>query len=146
MAQATDDALLAVFEAKYHYNFWRPVTAIRNGDLDGNDATERDASWTPFIETPDASRVSLRALHRGRSRRDGAASRSRHRHMPALTTSSYLVKGSARKWAKIDEFVQEVSDARIYDGVHYRNSTEVGTAMGKQIGALAVGKFLARRD
>ncbi|HVG03621.1 MAG TPA: vanadium-dependent haloperoxidase, partial [Burkholderiaceae bacterium] len=52
VAQAADDALLAVFEAKYHYNFWRPVTAIRNGDLDGNDATERDASWVPFIETP----------------------------------------------------------------------------------------------
>ena len=50
--QAADDALLAVFDAKYHYNFWRPVTAIRNGDLDGNDVTERDASWTPFIETP----------------------------------------------------------------------------------------------
>ena len=52
VSQAADDALVAVFDAKYHYNFWRPVTAIRNGDLDGNDATERDASWTPFIETP----------------------------------------------------------------------------------------------
>ena len=52
VAQAMDDAMISVFEAKYQYNFWRPVTAIRNGDLDGNDATERDASWTPFIETP----------------------------------------------------------------------------------------------
>jgi hypothetical protein len=43
---AMDDALTAVFDAKYTYNFWRPVTAIRNGDQDGNDATERDASWT----------------------------------------------------------------------------------------------------
>ena len=50
--QASDDALIAIMEAKYHYNFWRPVTAIRNGDADGNDATERDASWTPFIDTP----------------------------------------------------------------------------------------------
>ena len=66
--------------------------------------------------------------------------------MPTLSTSSYLVKGSARKWVKVDEFVQEVSTARIYDGVHFRNSTEVGTAMGKQIGALAVDKFLARQD
>jgi hypothetical protein len=53
VTQATDDdALIAVFDAKYHYNFWRPVTAIRNGDIDGNDATERDPSWTPFIGTP----------------------------------------------------------------------------------------------
>jgi hypothetical protein len=66
--------------------------------------------------------------------------------MPTLKTSSYLVKGSARKWVKIDEFVQEVSNARIYDGVHFRNSTEVGTAMGKQIGALAIRKFLNGRD
>ena len=45
-AQAIDDALIAVFDAKYYYNFWRPITAIRNGDIDGNDATERDAGWT----------------------------------------------------------------------------------------------------
>ena len=43
VTQASDDALIAVFDAKYHYGFWRPVTAIRNGDIDGNDATERDA-------------------------------------------------------------------------------------------------------
>ena len=52
VAQAMDDAMIAVFDAKYHYNFWRPSTAIRNGDIDGNDATEREASWTPFIDTP----------------------------------------------------------------------------------------------
>ena len=46
------DAIDAVFDAKYHYHFWRPFTAIRNGDQDGNDATERDPSWLPFIETP----------------------------------------------------------------------------------------------
>ena len=49
---AMDDALIAVFDAKYTYNFWRPVTAIRNGDIDGNDATDRDPGWTPFIDTP----------------------------------------------------------------------------------------------
>src|SRR4029434_7405720 len=52
VTQASDDALIAVMDAKYHYNFWRPVTAIRNGDIDGNDATERDPSWAPFIDTP----------------------------------------------------------------------------------------------
>src|SRR5262249_19126648 len=51
-AQAMDDAAIAVFAAKYHYGFWRPITAIRNGDIDGNDGTARDASWAPFIETP----------------------------------------------------------------------------------------------
>jgi hypothetical protein len=48
----------------------------------------------------------------------------------------------ARRWTTIDAFMQEVANARIYDGVHYRTSTEVGTAMGKQIGELAVAKYL----
>ena len=52
VTQAADDALIAVFDAKYHYGFWRPITAIRNGDIDGNDATERDPAWLPFIDTP----------------------------------------------------------------------------------------------
>ncbi len=51
-AMAMDDALIAVFDAKYAYNLWRPITAIRNGDLDGNDATERDPGWMPLIDTP----------------------------------------------------------------------------------------------
>ena len=142
VAQAADDALLAVFEAKYHYNFWRPVTAIRNGDLDGNDATERDASWTPFIETPMhpeypcAHCTVAGAVGTVLQAEIGTGS------MPTLTTTSYLVKGPARNWTKIDDFMQEVGNARVYDGVHFRNSTEVGTAMGKQIGALAVAKFL----
>ena len=144
VAQAADDALLAVFDAKYHYNFWRPVTAIRNGDLDGNDATERDASWTPFIETPMhpeypcAHCIVAGAVGTVLQAEIGTGA------MPTLTTTSYLVKGPARTWTKIDDFMQEVGNARVYDGVHFRNSTEVGTAMGKQIGALAVAKFLRR--
>src|ERR1700752_3797058 len=51
-AVGLNEALIAVFDAKYHYNFWRPITAIRNGDTYGNGATERDASWVPFIDTP----------------------------------------------------------------------------------------------
>ena len=146
VAQAADDALLAVFEAKYHYNFWRPVTAIRNGDLDGNDATERDASWTPFIETPMhpeypcAHCIVAAAVGTVLQAEIGTGA------MPPLTTTSYLVKGPARKWTKIDDFIQEVANARVYDGVHFRNSTEVGTAMGKQVGALAAARFLRRLD
>jgi hypothetical protein len=62
--------------------------------------------------------------------------------MPTLTTTSYTAKGAARSWATIGDFMQEVAQARIYDGVHYRTSTEVGTAIGKQIGELAVAKYL----
>jgi len=141
--QATDDAMIAVFDAKYHHNFWRPITAIRNGDVDGNDATERDASWTPFIDTPMhpeypcAHCIVSGAVGTVLKAEIGSGS------MPTLlTTTSNTAKGASRSWTKIDDFMQEVANGRIYDGVHYRNSTEVGTAMGKQIGELAVAKYL----
>ena len=142
VAQAMDDAMIAVFDAKYHYNFWRPSTAIRNADIDGNDATEPEAGWTPFIETPmhpeypsahsilAASVATVLRAEVG----DGA--------MPVLATSSPTAKGAVRRWAQIDDFVQEVSDARIYEGVHFRTSTEAGAAMGRQVGELAVARQL----
>jgi hypothetical protein len=49
---AVADSYIAVFDAKYTFNFWRPITAIRNGDEDGNDATDRDPAWEPLIDTP----------------------------------------------------------------------------------------------
>src|SRR5438445_12551042 len=49
---AEADAMIAVLDAKYKYAFWRPITAIRNGDIDGNSATERDAAWQPIDNTP----------------------------------------------------------------------------------------------
>ena len=61
--------MISVFDAKYHYNFWRPVTAIRNGDIDGNDATAARRVVGAVHRRADASRVSERAQHpRGRGR------------------------------------------------------------------------------
>ena len=141
VSQAADDALIAVFDAKYHYEFWRPVTAIRNGDRDFNSATVRDSTWVPFIDTPMhpeypcAHCILSGALGTVIQADIGAGP------MPTLTTSSPTANGASRSWTSIDAFMQEVADARIYDGVHYRNSTVVGTAMGKQIGGLAASKF-----
>ena len=64
--------------------------------------------------------------------------------VPKLSTSSPTAAGAVRSWTRIDDFVREVANARIYDGVHYRNSTEVGIAMGQKIGALAAAKYLRR--
>jgi PAP2 superfamily protein len=138
---AMDDALVAVFDAKYTYNLWRPVTAIRNGDLDGNDATERDPSWTPFIDTP--LHPEYPCAHCIVSASLGAVLEAElaGRPSPRLSSASYTAGGAVRTWGSVGEFVQEVAVARIYDGVHYRNSTEVGTAMGKKIGELAVKSF-----
>jgi hypothetical protein len=141
VTQASDDALIAVFDAKYHYGFWRPVTAIRNGDLDGNEATERDASWVPFIETP--MHPEYPCAHCITSAVVGAVLRAEIGDDPAplLITTSRAAGGVARSWTSVDSFMQEVPNARIYDGVHYRNSGRVGTEMGRQIAQLAIDKY-----
>lgn len=138
---AMDDALTAVMDAKYHYHFWRPITAIRNGDIDGNDATKREASWTPLINTP--MHPEYPCAHCILAGSVGAVLQAEigNGAVPELTTTSPTAQGAARSWTKIDDFVEEVANARIYDGVHYRHSTEVGTAMGKKIGELAAATF-----
>jgi hypothetical protein len=134
-AQAMDDALISVFEAKYHYNFWRPVTAIRHGDAG-------DAGWVSMIEAPMhpeyPSAHSILASTVGTILRAEAG----RGPLPELSTSSPTAKGATRRWASIDEFVQEVGMSRVYAGIHYRFSTETGTAMGKQVGELAVQRLL----
>ncbi len=140
--QAIDDALIAVFDAKYHYRFWRPFTAIRNGDIDGNDATERDAGWLPLIDTP--MHPEYPCAHCIVSGAVGAvlAAEIGNGPTPTLRSRSPTAPGVERTWTSVDDFVAEVAVARIYDGVHYRTSTEVGTAMGKKVGALAVANAL----
>jgi hypothetical protein len=141
ITQALDDALIAVFDAKYQYNFWRPITAIRNGDIDGNDRTERDPSWTPFINTP--MHPEYPCAHCILSGTAGTILQAEigNGAVPVLTTTSPTVNNAKRTWMKMEDFIQEVANARIYDGVHFRNSTEVGTAMGRQVGKLARAKY-----
>ncbi len=142
VGMAMDDALVAIFDAKYAYNFWRPVTAIRNGDKDGNDATERDPTWTPLIDTP--MHPEYPCAHCVVSASLGAVLQAEigNGPMPRIATTSPTAPGVTRAWSSIGEFTQEVANARIYDGVHFRNSTEVGTAMGRKVGEMVAAKVL----
>lgn len=135
-AIAMDDALIAVFDAKYAYNFWRPVTAIRNAE-----GAAQDPNWLPFVDTP--MHPEYPCAHCIVSSALGAvlAAEIGDGPTPTLTSSSYTAGGATRTWVKVGDFMQEVAVARIYDGVHYRNSTVVGNAMGQKIGALAVQKL-----
>jgi hypothetical protein len=142
LSMAVDDALGAVFDAKYTYNFWRPVTAIRNGDIDGNEATERDASWLPFIDTP--LHPEYPCAHCIVAGTVGTVLKAALADTPSpkLTATSPTAPNKPRSWNNPDEFVKEVALARIYDGVHYRTSAEVGTAMGIKIGDFVTSKYL----
>jgi PAP2 superfamily len=135
-AMAMDDALIAVFDAKYRYNFWRPVTAIRNAEGDA-----RDPGWVPFIDTP--MHPEYPCAHCIVSSSLGAvlAAEIGTGPAPKLSSASSTAGGAVRTWATVDDFTREVAVARIYDGVHYRNSTEVGAAMGRKVGELAVRSF-----
>lgn len=138
---AVADSYIAVFDAKYTYNFWRPITAIRNGDIDGNDATTRDAGWEPLVDTPlHPEYPCAHCINSGAAR---AVLESEFGTGPnPLTMISPTAPGMEHKWASIQEYADEVASARIYGGIHYRNSTVVGKAMGKQIGELAVQNYL----
>ena len=138
---AVADSYIAVFEAKYAYNFWRPVTAIRNGDIDGNDATERDAAWEPLIDTPlHPEYPCAHCINSGTAR---AVLEAEFGTGPnPLSMTSPAAPSVVHKWPNIEAYAQEVSLARVYGGLHYRNSTMVGKAMGKKIGELACQNFL----
>ena len=141
VAQAMDDALISVFDAKYQYNFWRPATAIRNGDIDGNAATERESSWSPLVDVPmHPEYPSGHAILAGAV---GAVVKAEvgGGRMPVLSTSSPSAKGATRSWTSVDDFVREVSDSRVYAGIHFRTAIDVGAAMGKRIGETTAQKF-----
>ena len=138
---AMDDALIAIFDAKYHYGFWRPVTAIRNADVDGNPATRREPGWTSLLDSPlhpeYPSGHSILASAVGavlKVETSGAA-------LPPLETRSPTAGGAIRRWTSVEDFTREVNDARVYAGIHYRFSVETGAEMGQRIGELAARRF-----
>jgi PAP2 superfamily len=141
-AQAMDDAVISVFEAKYHYGFWRPITAIRNADLDGNDATTREPAWVSLIdapmhpEYPSAHSILASTVATLIKAEVGSAP------MPKLATTSPTAKNATRQWSSPDEFVQEVSNARLWGGIHFRSALRTGEAMGQRIGELAARQLL----
>jgi hypothetical protein len=138
---AINDAEIAVLEAKYHYNFWRPITAIRNGDRNGNPATERDPDWTPLIATPMHPEYPCGHCIIASAIATVIRAEVGHEPMPTLMSTSNTAPGVTREWARTEDVVKEVSEARILDGVHYRTSTEVGNHMGEQVGALVAAAY-----
>ena len=133
------DALIAVFDAKYHYNFWRPITSIRNGDIDGNPATDRMPTWQPIDNTPlhpeyptCAHCISSGAVAAVVQAALGSAD------IPEIEMTSSTAVGVIHRWTNMKAFSDEIANARVWAGFHYRFSTRVGTDMGRQIGEYVV--------
>ena len=125
------DALIACFDAKYHYAAWRPITAVRAGDTDGNDATVGDPTWTPLLPvtpnhpeypsahaciTPAGGRVIARFLGTGQI---------------DFTVPSLTGLGD-RHFDKVKDLEEDVNNGRIWGGIHYRSSVEDGSEIGKK--------------
>ena len=143
-SMATADASIAVFDAKYAYNLWRPVTAIRNADIDGNDATEINAAWEPFITTPmHPEYPCAHCTFQGSAA--GALQALFGDSVPKFNLTSTAAPGITRSFERLSDYVQEVVDARVYDGVHYRTSGDVGAELGRSVGEYVVQNYLKPR-
>ena len=143
LGMINDDALLAIAEAKLHYNFWRPITAIRNGDKDGNDATAPEPAWEPLITTPNhpeypcghcigaAATAEYMKAEVGNSPRWGVRVASRS-----------IPNAAVQALPSWDEWARQVSYSRTLGGVHYRFSNEAAEEMGRKIAQQAMAKVM----
>jgi vanadium-dependent haloperoxidase-like protein len=131
---AMADGFIAGFETKYHFNFWRPVTAIRAGDTDGNDETVADPTWSTLLNTP--AIPDYTSTH---SVLGGAAARVLRRFfhdddVAFTVTSGVPFAGLTRSYASFSEAAMENGESRIYAGIHFRFAVEDGIKQGKNIG------------
>jgi hypothetical protein len=142
VAVGLGDALVAVFDAKYKYEFWRPITAIRNGDIDGNPATARDATWQPIDNTP--MHPEYPCAHCILSATVAAVVETAlgSPDIPEVAMTSPTAPGVTHRWTNLKTFRDEVANARIWAGFHYRFSTRVGQDMGSRIGRYVVDNVM----
>jgi hypothetical protein len=131
------NVFIADWDAKFLYNFWRPVTAIRNGDLDGNDATERDAGWTSLNPNPmHPEYPSAAGIVGGVGA--GILESVFGTGPAAFTVSDLMDPRLTRQFTSIAQMAQEQREVRIWGGIHFRNSLVVGDEMGRKIAVYLV--------
>jgi hypothetical protein len=126
------DALISVWHAKYHYGFWRPLTAITLADTDGNPATTADPAWVPLLTTPPyPDYVS------GYSGVIGAFTRAfadalgtSHLHLTLISTA---VPGVTRQYDSGKALRDDVISARVWLGIHFRTADTRGVEMGERV-------------
>ena len=131
---AMADAQIACWDSKYFYNRWRPITAIRLGSEDGNPLTQVDPDWQPLINTPNFPEYPS-----GHADISGAASEVLRLFFGTdelsfqMTTTNALAPQKTRTFTRFSQAEQEVIDARVYVGIHYRNSDTTAAAQGRRV-------------
>src|SRR5207245_3400343 len=115
--------MVAIFDAKYHYEFWRPITAIRNGDIDGNPQTERDATWDSLgpspmhPEYPCAHCIVAGAAGTVMQAFFGTGT------LPEFSLSTPTAPGVTHSWTRLEVFIETPSKAILWLGVPIHLST-----------------------
>jgi hypothetical protein len=141
------DSIISGFETKYTYNFWRPITAIRSGDSDGNDDTLGDLNWTPlaplpsFATPPHPDYISNHAIYSAAAAQV-LASFFGSDNLDYTVTTSTSPNGAFRSYNSFRQAAEECGAARIYVGYHFRTAVKHGLNMGKQVGNFAFNHFL----
>jgi hypothetical protein len=130
------DALIAGFEAKYQFNFWQPVTAIRNAGSANNQAISADSGWEPLLVTPPNQEYpSAHCLGAGAAI---AVLQDVFGGDKLSTSYVYPPLGVVRRWESFSEIATEIENARVWGGIHYRTAVEHGTQMGRQVAEFAL--------
>lgn len=130
---ALNDALVAVFDTKYRYPFWRPATAIPAGDEDGNRETRGDPSFVPFIPTPchpSYASAHASAAYAARAVLERIYGKRGHR----IVLSSTAVPGITLEYSSFHEITADIDDARVYGGIHFPFDQEAGARQGRRVG------------
>jgi len=145
MYLAAADASIVCWDAKYTFNFWRPITAIHHGDEDGNDRTDGDPSWAPLTTTPQHPEyISGHSSNSAAMATALAFVFGDDPGVPIVATST-TNPGFTRDWALLSDGVDEVIDARVYSGFHYRTTDEVGARVGQAVARSVVKRVLRSR-
>jgi hypothetical protein len=140
---AMNDSLVAAFFNKYHYNFWRPETAIHAGDTDDNPKTDPDPSWAPFVTTP--CFPSYPSNHG--SAANSAAEILRRIYGEGghfMTLSNPTVPDIVLQYTTFKQITDDISDARVYGGIHFRTDQVAGERLGNAIGRAVYRNNLRR--
>ena len=136
------DALIACFDAKYHYLFWRPQFAIPQGDSDPNPGTIGDPSWTPLLATP--NHPEYPAAHGCLTAAEAevfATFFGTKRIELQLTSTVANLAHPTRHYQRTSDLVQEIINARVWGGVHYRQSVEVGVDLGQRVARWTLKRY-----